>query len=88
MSYIPNERQEDAILRVLVDAAGAWVPLPQIIMAQGSGRIIGQYNARIYGLRRRGHEIENRKKRVVGRVHSEYRLIPKAGQLSLGGGLG
>ena len=40
------------ILQVLLDARGAWVPLPAIT------KLAAQYSARIWTLRRAGHAIE------------------------------
>jgi hypothetical protein len=66
--------QRAAILRVLLDAKGAWVPLPQIL-ALG----IAQYNARILELRRHlGFVIENKTERVNGARHSWFRLVKSA----------
>jgi hypothetical protein len=47
--------QRSKILALLVQARGAWVPLPDIL-ALG----IAQYNARIFELRRLGFAVENR----------------------------
>lgn len=56
---------------MLRSAHGAWVPLPEIL-ALG----IAQYNARIWELRKRGLNIENRTEIVDGVRHSWFRLIP------------
>src|SRR5258707_14623760 len=61
--------QRARILRLLVQARGAWVPLPEIMACAA------QYNARILELRRRGFNIENRTERVAGARHSWFRLI-------------
>jgi hypothetical protein len=62
--------QSTAILRLLVDARGAWVPLPEIMACAA------QYNARLFELRRLGFHIENRTERDdTGVVRSWYRLI-------------
>lgn len=74
-----RETQKAAILRVLRDAAGAWVPLYKIISARGPGTQIGQYNVRIMELRADLHaeKIENRTTtNHLGDVNSEYRLVP------------
>jgi hypothetical protein len=62
--------QRDRILRLLVDARGAWVPLPEIL-ALG----IAQYNARIFELRKRSLNIENRTETIDGLRHSWFRLV-------------
>ena len=55
MSSPPNVKTQSAsILRLLIEAHGAWVPLPQIIDCAA------QYNARVFELRRSGFDIENR----------------------------
>jgi hypothetical protein len=56
------------ILRVLIAARGAWVPLPKII------ECAAQYNARIVELRRLGFRITNRTREVQGQRHSWFRL--------------
>ena len=61
--------QRDRILGLLIDAHGAWVPLPEIL-ALG----IAQYGARILELRRSGHSIENRHETIDGARHSWFRL--------------
>ena len=59
-----------ALLRLLVDADGSWVTLPQILTPG-----IAQYNARILELRRLGFVIENKTERVNGTRHSWFRLV-------------
>lgn len=62
--------QRAAILRLLIDARGAWVPLPEIIGCAA------QYNSRLWDLRRLGFQIENKTERDdSGVVHSWYRLV-------------
>jgi hypothetical protein len=69
ISGAPNAKTQRArILRLLIDARGGWVPLPQIIACAA------QYNARIFELRRMGYSIENRTDRVDGVRHSWFRL--------------
>jgi hypothetical protein len=65
-----SKTQRAAILRLLIDARGAWVPLPQIL-ALG----IAQYNARLWELRRLGFVIENKSESADGARHSWYRLV-------------
>lgn len=62
--------QAETILALLRSAHGAWVPLPEIL-ALG----IAQYNARIFELRKRGLNIENRTERIDGVCHSCFRLV-------------
>lgn len=67
-----RKTQRDRILRLLVDAHGEWVSLPDIL-ALG----IAQYNARIFELRRLNFNIENRSETDVetGARHSWFRLV-------------
>jgi hypothetical protein len=69
--------QRARVLRLLIDAHGAWVPLPQILELR-----ISQFGARIFELRRLGFQIENKTERNdSGAVYSWYRLVsdtPKA----------
>jgi Helix-turn-helix domain len=67
---LQGKTQRGEILRLLLDAQGSWVPLPDVL-ALG----IAQYNARIYELRRLGFDIENRTERVGGERHSWFRLV-------------
>ena len=75
--------QRTRILRLLIDARGAWVPLPDILTLG-----IAQYGARILELRRLGFIIENKTDRMDGARHSWFRLIaspapkPKPDKLS------
>jgi hypothetical protein len=64
-----NKTQSAAILRLLIDAHGAWVPLPEIMACAA------QYNARIFELRRLGFHVENRTEMVIGFRHSWFRLL-------------
>src|SRR4051794_1515634 len=63
-------KQRDKILALLVQARGAWVPLPQIT------ECAAQYNARIFELRRLGFAIHNRTEFQDGVRHSWFRLVP------------
>jgi hypothetical protein len=72
----PNAKsQRAAVLRLLVDAKGGWVALPDVL-ALG----IAQYNARILELRRLGFVIENKTERVAGARHSWFRLLNSPAQ--------
>lgn len=71
MSRLLNANtQRAAILRLLLDAKGAWIPLPEIIACAA------QYNARIFELRKL-YQIENRTQTdpKTGVRHSWFRLI-------------
>jgi hypothetical protein len=63
-----GETQRVAILRLLIDARGSWVPLPEILACAA------QYNARIFELRRLGFAIENKTEEINGLRHSWFRL--------------
>jgi len=71
ISGAPNAKTQCArILRLLIAARGAWVPLPAIIACAA------QYNARLWTLRHRmGFNIENRTEYVDGVRHSWFRLV-------------
>ena len=66
-----GETQRDLILRLLVEADGAKVPLPKVMA------IAAQYNARILELRRMGYAIENEVRKVAGKRHSWFWLVPQ-----------
>jgi hypothetical protein len=70
-----KKSQAAAVLRLLIDAHGSWVPLPAIL-ALG----IAQYGARILELRRLGFVIENKTERVAGARHSWFRLLNSPSQ--------
>lgn len=70
--------QRAQLLRFLEQNAGQWVPLPRVLELG-----IAQYNARIFELRRMGHQIENRVEHCNGVVHSWFRLVPSKGQAKL-----
>jgi hypothetical protein len=68
--------QRAAILDLLIEARGSWVPLPTILELH-----ISQFGARIFELRRTGFSIENKIEHDnSGVVHLWYRLLnpPKA----------
>jgi hypothetical protein len=67
---VQRKSQSAALLRLLTDAHGSWVPLPKVL-ALG----IAQYNARVFELRRLGFAIENKTERVDGARHSWFRLV-------------
>ena len=64
-----RKTQRARILRVLIEARGAWVPLPEIMACAA------QYNARIFELRSRGIVIENRTKKAAGVRNSWFRIV-------------
>jgi hypothetical protein len=66
---IQSKTQRSAILRLLIDARGAWVPLPKIMACAA------QYNSRLLELRRLGFNVENRTENVDGARHSWFRLL-------------
>jgi Helix-turn-helix domain len=70
-----RHKQTDAILALLEEANGQWVPLPAILQLG-----IAQYNSRILELRRTGHRIENRVESANGARHSWYRLVVRGQQ--------
>lgn len=66
------ERKPDQCARLLAffqKRAGEWIPLPEILNLHMS-----QFGARIFQLRRRGYQIENKMETVDGQRHSWYRL--------------
>lgn len=63
------ETQRTRILRLLIDACGAWVPSPKIMA------FAAQYSARILELLWMGFSVENRTERVDGARHSWFRLV-------------
>ncbi len=63
--------QRAQILRLLIEARGAWVPLPEIM------KCAAQYNARLHELRRAGFNIPKpRVETINGQKHTWYRLLP------------
>ena len=64
-----RQTQRDRILRLLIDARGAWVPLPEIMACAA------QYNARIFELRKQSFTIENRTEVIDDVRHSWFRLV-------------
>jgi hypothetical protein len=71
--FFTTSRQNLQSLRIITllrSARGAWVPLPEVL-ALG----IAQYNARIFELRKRGLNIENRTESIDGIRHSWFRLV-------------
>lgn len=67
-----RKTQQARVLRLLIEAHGEWVSLPEIL-ALG----IAQYNARIFELRRLGFLVENRTETDtrMGARHSWFRLL-------------
>jgi hypothetical protein len=67
-----SKTQSAAILRLLIEARGSWVPLPEIL------KCAAQYSARVCELRKLGFNIENRtERRPDGARHSWFRLVPR-----------
>jgi hypothetical protein len=72
---LQSKTQRAAILRLLIEARGAWVPLPEIMACAA------QYNARILELRRAGFNIPKpRIETINGQKHTWYRLLPSSAQ--------
>jgi hypothetical protein len=68
---LQSKTQRAAILRLLIEARGAWVPLPEIMACAA------QYNARILELRRDGFNIPKPRVEIInGQKHTWYRLLP------------
>jgi hypothetical protein len=74
---LQSKTQRAVILRLLLDARGAWVHLPEILWFG-----IAQYNARIFELLRLGFDVENRTETDpnTGARHSWFRLVKTASQ--------
>lgn len=60
--------QQERILSLLQSRPGEWVALPEIMACAA------QYNARIYELRHRGFNIENKTQTIDGQKHSWFKL--------------
>lgn len=71
--------QRARILRLLIDARGAWVPTPEIAACAM------QYSARLFELRKLGFRIENRLEanEQSGARQSWFRLAPENKQMPL-----
>lgn len=70
--YKENITQEDRILTILKDAKGGYVDGMSFLRLKSP---ITQYHARIWGLQKKGFEIEGRY--IQGKNWKEYRLIKK-----------
>ncbi len=72
--HIEDKTQEQKILDLLEKANWEWVALPKIIKLW-----IAQYNARIWSLRRKWYNIENKieivRVRNENKKHTFFRLI-------------
>lgn len=64
-----SSSQRGRILRLLIEARGREVPLPEIAACAC------QYGARIFSLRKMGFVIENRTQEIDGVRHSWFRLV-------------
>lgn len=69
--------QEEEVLGFLQENANRWVP------SYALSNIALQYNARIFTLRRKGHDIENRTRQLNGQTHGEFRYNAPRGQRGL-----
>ena len=65
-----SKTQRDRILNLLQSRPGQWIPLPEILDLG-----IAQYSARVFELRREGHNIENRTERAGESRRSWFRLV-------------
>lgn len=73
MVYLENLSQEQKILKVLEKKANNWVALTEILKLW-----IAQYNARIWGLRKKGYIIENKVKIQKNKKrHTFFKLVTK-----------
>jgi hypothetical protein len=70
--------QRDRLLAFLEARRGQWIPLPEIL-----GLGIAQYNARIFELRGKGHDIRMRDEWKGRMRHTWYRLEQKQGQSAM-----
>ena len=79
--------QKAAVLAMLERAAGDWVPMPQIVTAQGPGTFIASHTRIISyvraDLRGRGMEIECKEEWIDGQMQTKYRLVMPRGQLRM-----
>jgi hypothetical protein len=71
-----SSSQRARILRLLIEARGREVPLPEIAACAC------QYGARIFSLRKMGFVIENRTQEIDGVRHSFFRLVSSPTQAS------
>ena len=58
-TYINNPTQEDRILNLLRERGARGAYVYEFMMPRPQGLGIAQYNARVFGLRRKGYLIEN-----------------------------
>lgn len=58
--YKPNQTQEERILNLLRERGEQGAYVYEFMMPQPQGLGIAQYNARIYGLRKKGYDIVNK----------------------------
>ena len=71
--YIEDLTQEQKILKVLEAKINNWIPLTDILKLW-----IAQYNARIWGLRKKGYIIENKVKIQKNKKrHTFFKLVTK-----------
>ena len=71
-----SSSQRARILRLLIEARGREVPLPEIAACAC------QYGARIFSLRKMGFVIENRTQEIDGVRQSFFRLVSSPAQAS------
>lgn len=73
MTYIENKTQEERILEILKE--GEWIDGMSFLSLE---KPITQFHARIWGLQKKGYNIEGRW--VIGKGWKEYRLINEVKQ--------
>lgn len=61
MNYQPRPTQEGRILKLLKERGERGVQVWEFMLPRPQGLGIAQYNARIFGLRRKGYNIVNKK---------------------------
>ena len=60
MNYIKKPTQEQRILELLMERGSEGAKVYEFMMPRPQGLGIAQYNARIWGLRKKGHDIRNK----------------------------
>ena len=79
--------QKAAVLAVLERAGGDWVPMPEIVKAQGPGTFIASHTRIISyvraDLRERNMGIECKEEWIDGQMQTKYRLVMPDGQLRI-----
>lgn len=63
--------QNAKLIDYMLARRGRWIPMPELVDHLGSYCI----HSRAADARKLGYDIENRRERVDGKVHSYYRLV-------------